>query len=84
LVIVVFLVLKVFYLRNLLIKIKQLFKYQTVLKSECCFSGSSVNSNSIMEPKNWRINQDAEPSIETTGWRAQIPLDSRQQIVNKM
>jgi PAX-interacting protein 1 len=37
-----------------------------------------------MEPKNWRINQDAEPSIETTGWRAQIPLDSRQQIVNKM
>ncbi|WJX42723.1 hypothetical protein P8452_29922 [Trifolium repens] len=37
-----------------------------------------------MEPKNWRINQDAESSIETTGWRAQIPPDSRQRIVNKI
>ncbi|MCI12164.1 mediator of RNA polymerase II transcription subunit 15A-like, partial [Trifolium medium] len=30
------------------------------------------------------INQEAEPTIETTGWRAQLHPDSRQRIVNKI
>ncbi|XP_045830042.1 uncharacterized protein LOC123921505 [Trifolium pratense] len=37
-----------------------------------------------MDPKNWRINQDADPTIETTDWRAQLHPESRQRIVNKI
>ncbi|KAK2378606.1 mediator of RNA polymerase II transcription subunit 15a [Trifolium repens] len=37
-----------------------------------------------MDPKNWRLNQDNEPAIDTTDWRAQLLPDSRQQIINKL
>ncbi|XP_045830043.1 mediator of RNA polymerase II transcription subunit 15a-like [Trifolium pratense] len=37
-----------------------------------------------MDPKNWRLNQDTELTIDTTDWRAQLLPDSRQQIINKV
>lgn len=47
------------------------------------FSGFVADSWILMDTNNWRPAQ-AEPAMDTADWRTQLPLDSRQRIVNKM
>ncbi|XP_028239040.1 mediator of RNA polymerase II transcription subunit 15a-like isoform X2 [Glycine soja] len=37
-----------------------------------------------MDSNNWRPNQGTNPTMDTSDWRAQLPIDSRQRIVNKI
>ncbi|XP_068479025.1 mediator of RNA polymerase II transcription subunit 15a-like isoform X2 [Phaseolus vulgaris] len=37
-----------------------------------------------MDSNNWRPNQGNNPTMDTNDWRAQLPPDSRQRIVNKI
>ncbi|KAL2617669.1 hypothetical protein AAZV13_08G200100 [Glycine max] len=37
-----------------------------------------------MDSNNWRPNQGTNPTMDTSDWRAQLPTDSRQRIVNKI
>lgn len=37
-----------------------------------------------MDNNNWRPTQGTEPNMDTSDWRAQLPPESRQRIVNKM
>ncbi|KAL2338178.1 hypothetical protein Fmac_012624 [Flemingia macrophylla] len=37
-----------------------------------------------MDSNNWRTNQGTNPTMDTSDWRAQLPPESRQRIVNKI
>ncbi|XP_004486634.1 uncharacterized protein [Cicer arietinum] len=42
-----------------------------------------VNLN-LMNSNNWRLNQGAEPNMDSSDWRGQLQPESRQRVVNKI
>ncbi|WVY91693.1 hypothetical protein V8G54_037207, partial [Vigna mungo] len=41
-------------------------------------------SLNLMDSNNWRADQGNNPTMDTSDWRAQLPPDARQRIVNKI
>ncbi|KAF1865797.1 hypothetical protein Lal_00021798 [Lupinus albus] len=51
--------------------------------TQCLFLGVSVKLD-LMDTNNWMSNQNPEPTMDTSEWRAQLMPDSRHRVVNKI